>query len=261
MSEKIIETENLTIGYRAGTSNREIAKRLNLRFCRGEFVTLLGPNGAGKSTLLKTLAGFIEPLAGKVRIAGKDIKDFTPARLSKRLGVVLTGRPAATALTAAELVETGRSPYTGFFGRISAADRKIAQEAMELCGVAHMAQRRVATLSDGECQRVMIAKAIAQQTDIILLDEPSAFLDFPGKVELMLLLRRLASDEGKMILISTHDLNIALETSDSLLLLDKEKGLAQGSASALAASGELSRFFSSPHIRLSSSPLRFDINA
>lgn len=178
---------------------------------------MLGPNGVGKSTLLKTVAGFLPPLAGGVTILGKPVGDYTQRQLSLVVSVVLTGRSDVRNLTVDELVALGRSPHTGFWGRLGDADRHVVARAMRIVGIGQLAGRMVQTLSDGEMQKVMIAKALAQQTPIILLDEPTAFLDFGSKVETMRLLAGLAHREGKTIILSTHDLQLAARFADSLL--------------------------------------------
>lgn len=255
----MVEMIDLITGYRTGKSARVVSHDINASLQSGNLTSLLGPNGAGKSTLLKTLSGFLPPLGGEVRIDGIPISSIDGPELARLVGVVLTERPAVVAMTVEEMVSIGRSPYTGFRGRLSDADREIVERAMSLTGVTEMRSRTVDTLSDGERQKVMIAKALAQATPVIYLDEPSAFLDYPSKVELMLMLRSLAHDEGKTILLSTHDLNIALELSDTLFLVDKSIGYAAGPPAGLAADGSLEHFFSSPAIALSLDPLQFHI--
>lgn len=253
----MILLKNLSTGYHSGKKTIPVSKGIDARLSRGELTSLLGPNGAGKSTLLKTLSGFIPPLDGDVLIDGADVSFYSGRELARKVAVVLTDRPAVTAMDVEEMVALGRSPYTGFSGRLSSVDHAAVEEALLLCGVEDMRKRRVDTLSDGERQKVMIAKALAQDTPVILLDEPSAFLDFPSKVELMLMLRNLARNKGKTILLSTHDLNIALSLSDSLLLVDKNIGYAYGSPSALAADGSLRRFFPNPSISLDTATCQF----
>lgn len=232
---------------------------MNATLCAGELTSLLGTNGAGKSTLLKTLSGFLPPLAGNVFIDGKSISEYSASELGRKVGVVLTDRPAVIAMTVEEMVGLGRSPYTGFTGRLTEADKAVVDQAMRSVGIEDMRMRIVDTLSDGERQKVMIAKALAQDTPVIFLDEPSAFLDYPSKVELMLTLRKLTREQGKTVLLSTHDLNIALRLSDNLLLVDKNIGFAAGKPSELAADGSLERFFPSSSITLRTDPLSFDI--
>ncbi len=255
----MVEMTSLITGYRSGKNVRVVSRDVNAVLPSGSLTSLLGPNGAGKSTLLKTLSGFLPPLGGEIKVGETPLSEISATELARLVGVVLTDRPSVIAMTVEEMVSIGRSPYTGFRGHLTDQDREIVERSMALTGIVEMRTRMVDTLSDGERQKVMIAKALAQSTPVIYLDEPSAFLDYPSKVELMLMLRTLAHDEGKTILLSTHDLNIALELSDTLLLIDKNIGYASGTPAALAADGSLERFFSSPSISLSRHPLQFHI--
>ncbi|MDE5786577.1 MAG: ABC transporter ATP-binding protein, partial [Duncaniella sp.] len=201
------------------------------------------------STLIKTVSGNIPPLAGSLEIMGKDIADYTPASLATRLSVVLTERFESTHLTVRDLVGLGRSPYTGFFGRLSESDRRIVDDAIAMVGIGSLASRTVATLSDGERQKAMIARALAQQTPVIFLDAPTAFLDYPGKVDIMMLLRSLCHDEGKSVLLSTHDLELALLLADRLWLLNRSDGLIAGSPEDLILEGRIGEYFSGKNLR------------
>lgn len=217
---------------------------LTAELSSGELTCLLGANGAGKSTLLKTLAGFQPALGGELTLFGKSLKDYTLKELALQMGIVLTEKGDLRNMTVWELVSLGRSPYTGFWGRLSARDRQQVADALGLIGIAHLSQRLVHTLSDGERQKAMIAKVLVQQTPIIFLDEPTAFLDFPSKVELMLLLRRLSREMKKTIFLSTHDLELALEIADKIWLMSPEGSLQCGSPEDLALEGSLGAFFS-----------------
>ncbi len=217
---EVVRIDRLAIGYR----RKVVAEALSGSICRGQLTCLIGSNGLGKSTLLRTLAGFQPPLAGQVEWhdggTWRSLQLMTKAQLSRLVSVVLTERPEVQHMTVAEVVGMGRMPYTGFFGTLTAADRQVVDEALALVGITSFAPRMIDTLSDGERQKVMIAKALAQQTPVILLDEPTAFLDYPSKVEMMKLLRRLAAETGKAILLSTHDLQLALQLADRLLTID-----------------------------------------
>ena len=202
----MIRIENLVTGY----GKHAITSNLNARLVAGELVSLLGRNGVGKSTLLRTLCGFQPPLGGKILLYGQDICTISQAGLSRKIGVVLTERPDTGNMTVREMVEMGRSPYTGFWGRLDRHDSETVQWAMRLAGIEDMQGRRVRTLSDGERQKTMIAKALAQETPIILLDEPTAFLDFQSKAETMRLLSNLAHEQRKVIFLSTHDVEMAM---------------------------------------------------
>lgn len=254
-----VEIRNLTTGYSTRHGLVEIEKDLTANLNSGELTCLLGPNGAGKSTLLRTLAGFQMPLRGVVMIHGRELRQYSQAELSRKLGVVLTDKPDVTAMTVQQLVALGRSPYTGFWGRLSGADRRAVANAMSLAHVDALADRLVSTLSDGERQKVMIAKALAQDTPVILLDEPTAFLDFQSKVETMVILRDLAAKENKTVFMSTHDVNMALQLADRIWLVDKEKGVSTGTPSQLAEAGDLRRYFQGPGIHFNKSTGLFDI--
>ena len=231
---------DLSIGYQTKKQTRVVADHLNATIMSGELTCLLGRNGIGKSTLLRTLAAFQPPLGGDIML-GQRLSDYTDKQLSRQIGVVLTEKPDVRNMTVEELVGMGRSPYTGFWGTLSADDHHIVQEAVELVGIQSLCGRYIHTLSDGERQKVMIAKALAQQTPIIYLDEPTAFLDFPSKVEIMQLLHRLAREQQKTVFLSTHDVELALQLADRLWLMEPD-GLCVGTPRELADSGVLSRF-------------------
>ena len=217
-----VECKELTIGYKAKrTGFREVAAGINAELYGGRLTSLIGSNGIGKSTLLRTLSAFQPPLAGDVLIQGKSLRRYTNKELSRLIGVVLTERPALQNMSVRELVGLGRSPYTGFWGKLTAADEDIVTEAINDVGIENLQHRMIQTLSDGERQKVMIAKALAQQTPVIFLDEPTAFLDYPSKVEVMQLLHRLTRQSGKTIFLSTHDIELSLQLSDILWLMSK----------------------------------------
>lgn len=240
----MIELKNLSTGYGRHT----VSANLNATLQSGRLTCLLGPNGVGKSTLLRTLCGFQPPLEGRMELDGKDMAQLSRKEMSRSIGVVLTERPDVTDMRASDMVALGRTPYTGFWGRLGKEDRNRVDEAMQLVGITHLAHRMIHTLSDGERQKVMIAKALAQQTPVILLDEPTAFLDFPSKVETMRLLHRLAHESGKTVFLSTHDLETAIQLSDDLWLLSAD-GLESGTADSLSADGSLEHFVSCKGIR------------
>lgn len=247
----------LVIGYQG----HKVAGPMTNRLRAGELCCLLGANGAGKSTLLRTLAAFQPPLEGEIWIDGRNITEISPRQLSTMIGIVLTERIKMGGITVRDMVAMGRSPYTNFWGRLTDEDNNEVDKAMQQVGITRFANRQISTLSDGERQKVMIAKALAQGTPIILLDEPTAFLDFPSKVEVMLLLGRLAHEMGKSIFLSTHDLDLALQTADRLWLMGKGEGdeglLAVGTPREVAS--ELPRFFPSEHLDFDAEALRFNI--
>ena len=234
----MIQLKYLCTGYGRHT----VARNINATLNRGQLVALLGSNGTGKSTLLKTISAFLPPLAGDVIIDGTSIRDLNAEDLSFLISVVLTERVEVRGMTVRELVSMGRSPYSGFFGRLNEEDQQHIDEALRQVGITALQRRPIATLSDGERQKAMIAKALAQQTPIILLDEPTAFLDFPSKVEMMRLLKQLAHDMKKAILLSTHDVEMALQLSDLLWLMDAE-GITIDTPEVLAREGSIEQFF------------------
>lgn len=240
----MITLEDLSTGY----GSHCVASHLNASLASGRLTCLLGANGVGKSTLLRTLCGFLPPMGGSIRINGTDIRQLSRKEMSQTIGVVLTERPDVPDMNVEEMTAMGRTPYTGFWGSLQGKDREAVKEALQMVGITHLRERKVHTLSDGERQKVMIAKALAQQTPVILLDEPTAFLDFPSKVETMRLLKRLAHESGKTIFLSTHDLEMAIQLADDLWLLSKE-GLQSGTADNLSANGSLERFVSCNGIR------------
>lgn len=249
MQSSALTTQHLSIGYANVRSpanpNRVIAQDLNLMLAQGELVCLLGPNGAGKSTLLRTLAGTQAALHGQVCVGSDNVGSLPAAEMARRMALVLTERVDAGHLNAYELVALGRYPYTSWSGALTAQDHTTIQAAMRAAHCESLAHRIVNELSDGERQRVMIARALAQDTPIILLDEPTAFLDLPRRIEIMLLLRQLAHGSGKAILVSTHDLELALRYADQLWLLPKDGALISGAPDALKTSGRLLCAFAS----------------
>ena len=241
---KTIEIRNLSIGYKSKRDSKPLIENLSAELFGGGLTCLLGANGVGKSTLLRTLSGFLPKLAGEIYMLGKEINDYSEKELARTIGVVLTERPNIGDLTVAELIGLGRNPYTGFFGRLSSIDDKVVKAVISQIKLDALADRQVLTLSDGEWQKVMIAKTLAQETPIIYLDEPTAFLDFPSKVEIMRLLLDLTRSEGKTIFLTTHDLELALQIADTLWLMDKQKGMTIGSPDELRLKGSIESFFS-----------------
>jgi ferrichrome transport ATP-binding protein fhuC family protein len=210
----IISLSQLSVGY---TLSHPVISDINLELRSGQLACLIGENGIGKSTLLKTLTGFLPKLKGSLLLGNRDIESFSQRELARQVSIVLTQKPDVQNLTIEEIIGLGRSPYTGFFGRLRAEDRKVVDDAIATMGIEKLRGRMIQTLSDGERQKVMIAKALAQETPIILLDEPTAFLDFPSKAETFQSLQRMAHERDKLILLSTHDLELAVRFADSLL--------------------------------------------
>lgn len=224
-----IKIKKLSIGYGHGQQKKQVAENLNAEIRAGELVCLLGANGTGKSTLMRTLTGFIPFFSGDVYIQQTPIKSLNEKSLSYLVSVVLTDRVSVANATVKELVSYGRSPHTSILGRLRKKDHSIINKAIEQCGIAHKRDELIDNLSDGERQKVFIAKALAQDTPIILLDEPTAFLDLPARVEIIQLLRQIASNSGKSILLSTHDLDLALQMADRIWLMRPGGPLITGS--------------------------------
>ncbi|MDE7070192.1 MAG: ABC transporter ATP-binding protein [Alistipes sp.] len=249
MKRTTIEIRDLSIGYRTHRKTRQVGSGLDASIRSGELTCLLGANGVGKSTLLRTLTAFQPPLAGEVRIFDRPVGQYRTAELARLLGVVLTEKCDLHNMTVEELVGMGRSPYTGFWGGLGREDLRLIDEAIDRVGIASLRGRMVHTLSDGERQKVMIAKALAQQTPVILLDEPTAFLDYPSKVEIMQLLLRLTREADRTIFLSTHDLELALQIADRIWLMEGERGVTVGTPEDLSLDGSMERFFSRRGIR------------
>ncbi|MFO8001987.1 MAG: ABC transporter ATP-binding protein [Marinilabilia sp.] len=240
----LINTRSLSIGYNNPRQGRtELHSDINVKLEEGEFACLLGPNGSGKSTLLQTLCGFLPPLGGDVLIAGHPIKSVSYRKMSELSSVVLTERVVVTNMTVFDLVSLGRTPYTGFFGRLRSKDKKLVFESIRAVGLAGFEERMITNMSDGERQKAMIAKALVQETPLIMLDEPTAFLDLPSRIEIMHLLRKLAHERNKGILLSTHDLDMALQMADKVWLLAEGREMETGTPEDLVLTNEFRRFF------------------
>jgi len=261
MNNETIILSDLSIGYQGKNGAKKVvAGGLSASIRRGELTCLLGANGVGKSTLLRTLSAFQPKLGGEIRIEGREIASFTDKELSRVIGVVLTEKPDIRNMTVRELVALGRSPYTGFWGALHDDDWLFVDEAIEAVRISALSGRMVDTLSDGERQKVMIAKALAQQTPVIYLDEPTAFLDFPSKVEMMQLLRRLAQEQQKTIFLSTHDLELALQVADMLWLMEPGGVLSTGTPQVLASTGALARYVERPGITFNPTTLSITVS-
>lgn len=239
----MIQLSNISLAF----GERTLIEGATTRFECGEMVALLGRNGTGKSTLLRAIAKLGEVAEGDIMVDGKAIFDIDIRTFARLVAFVNTERIDIDSMRAYDLVAIGRSPYTDWMGRLTNVDREIIERSMQITGVDKLANRMVETLSDGECQRVMIARALTQDTPVILLDEPTAFLDLPNRYELCTLLSRLAHNEGKLIVFSTHELDIALTLADSIALVDTPR-LVHMPTSEMISSGNLERLFNSEHI-------------
>jgi iron complex transport system ATP-binding protein len=252
----ILSSQSLSIGY----PNNTVASNLNLRLTKGRLVCLLGPNGAGKSTLMRTLCAMQSPLTGQVLLNGVDIHTISSRELARLLSVVLTDRVQVGLLSAYELVSLGRYPYTGWNGRLSADDHRIIRESIEASGAQDLAARPVDELSDGERQKVLLARALAQQPQLLILDEVTAFLDLPRRVDIMRTLRRLAHDHGATILLSTHDLDLAIRSADELWLLEKGGAFHCGAPEDLVLNGSFAQAFRSEGIEFNPADGHFELH-
>lgn len=259
-----VELRDLTIGYtrrrtlRRGRST-EIASGLNAVARRGELTSLVGPNGAGKSTLLRTLCGLQPPLHGTVLIDGEDLATVRPADLATRISVVLTERIDPGLLTVRELVALGRTPHLPASARLSPEDKAAVEWALDAVGAMPLASRQFSELSDGQRQRTLTARALAQDPSLLVLDEPTSFLDVPSRVELVDVLGRLAREQNLAVVMSTHELELALRVSDRMWLLDADRTLTCDTPGSLAESGRIGAAFDRGRMRFDPRTLVFDL--
>lgn len=253
--------DNLSTGYEAASPHegrKVLASGMNARLGVGCLTCLIGVNGAGKSTLLRTMAGLQPAINGQIELMGKSLADYDVRALSRLVSVVLTDEIPEQALTAYELVAMGRMPYTGYWGTLHRRDVKMVEQALAMVGMTDFSHRRLHSLSDGERQKLMIAKALAQDTDVILLDEPVAFLDFPSKVWVLRLLSRVAREQGRSVLLSIHDLELALQIADRLWLLDGHN-FVEGEPRVLAADGKIDFLFQGAGIQFDRETLQYHL--
>jgi iron complex transport system ATP-binding protein len=244
-----LRTRDLAVGYRTRRTRRAVLEHVNVAVDSGELVCLLGPNVIGKSTLLRTIARMQPALWGSVELGGADLHSVSQPELARRLGVVLTERVAVEALTVRQIVGLGRYPYTGWFGGLTDRDRVVVEWGIDAVGARHLADRDFSRLSDGERQRVMIARALAQEPMLLLLDEPTAFLDVPSRVELMGLLRQLTRDRSLAVVASTHDFELALRTADTIWLVMPGGEVVTGAPEDVVLSGAFGQAFEGRQIR------------
>lgn len=243
MTKEQIKIEQLTTGYATKKEEKLISTDLNLSVHTEELVLLMGPNGCGKSTLMNTISGIIPPLSGKISILGKSLDDMNPRELAQALSLVLTDRIHAPQLKIKDIVSVGRHPYIGQLGILSKSDKMIIAEAIDQCNLKGYENRNFVELSDGEKQRVMIARALAQDTPVMLLDEPTAHLDLPSRLEILVMLKKLTRDAKKSVFVSTHELDLALQWGDTIWLMDRSGKLCCGAPEDLILSGDIERVF------------------
>lgn len=241
----LLRTRDLKVGY----GSCAIAGPLNLEIDAGQLICLLGPNGSGKSTLLRTLAGLQPALGGAAEISGDPVSSLSPARLARKISLVLTDPVRDSNLTVYSLVALGRYPYSGWMGILDAKDKESIARAIEAAGISSFSNRKLSTLSDGESQKVMLARALAQDTPLMMLDEPTAHLDLPSRIQLMQLLHRLARETNKGILISTHELDLALQVADEAWLLQSKGQFHHGTPEDLVLNGIFGAAFEKEGVR------------
>ncbi len=242
--EVALAAQGLAIGYPLGQEQWKIVHEdMNFSLYRGELTSLIGLNGAGKSTLIRSLCRFQPYHSGRIELMGREMNGYSTAEFALTVGVVLTERTNVGGMTVRELVSLGRQPYTGFFGRLKKEDWEVVDSSIESVGISHKTYSYISELSDGERQRAMIAKALAQQCPIIILDEPTAFLDVTGRIDIMDLLHRTAVTYNKAIFLSNHDIDNAIMFSDKIMLLSDGHPVCFGAPEDLILDGEMSRFF------------------
>jgi iron complex transport system ATP-binding protein len=220
----VISAHGLDVGY----DKKTVVSGVEINALKGQVICLIGPNGSGKSTILRTLAGMLAPVGGAVYIGGNDIRLITPSDLARQMAVVLTESLNVNMTSAYEIVSMGRIPYTGFFGRLNADDHRIVRECMRIVGATELAERDFSSLSDGEKQKILIARALAQEPELIILDEPTSHLDIKHKIEILRILNRLSSVNGVTVILALHDLDIAVKNCQFVLLIKDGKVVAQG---------------------------------
>jgi iron complex transport system ATP-binding protein len=239
----LLRLDGVVAGYVTNGRRTPVCERVDEVLRAGEFACLIGPNGAGKSTLMRTMAGLQAPLAGVVRFKGTDVHRMPPVERARYLAVVLTEAVHTPLLSAYDLVALGRTPFTDWSGRLAADDHRIVSAALDAVGARDLASRFVAELSDGERQRIMIARALAQEPAAMILDEITGFLDLPHRIEIMQLLRRAAHERGCAVLLSTHDLDLALRTADRTWLMPRNRPLCAAMPETLVLNGAFQAAF------------------
>lgn len=250
----MIQLKDISLGY----GQRILLEKVSARITGGQLVALLGRNGTGKSTLLRAMMGLEKPLTGEMILQGKNITSLKPEKLARSISFVTTDKVRIANLRCEDVVAMGRAPYTNWIGQLQPEDKERITEAMQLVGMSGYAEKTMDKMSDGECQRIMIARALAQDTPVILLDEPTAFLDLPNRYELCLLLKKLAQKENKCIVFSTHDLDIALSLCDFIMLIDNPQ-LYSLPTPDMVSSGHIERLFRNESILFDAKEMRVRI--
>jgi iron complex transport system ATP-binding protein len=246
MNTICLETRDLTIGYHSRAA-KTVASGLNLTLRNGQLTCLIGPNGSGKSTLLRTLAGLQKPLSGEITLNGENLRDLDAGELARLVSVVLTEHFPPGNLTVRQVVALGRLPYTDWLGALTGDDHAVVDAVLQQLEAGHLAQRSFFALSDGERQKAMIARALAQQPALMILDEPTAFLDWPNRVAVLMKLKELSRSTGKAFLLSSHDLELVCQATDELWVMECSGAITCGSPAELIESGLLDAVFSTPY--------------
>lgn len=246
-TNNILSTSNLSIGYTAKKEKNYIAQNIDLQLQSGKLVALIGANGIGKSTLLRTLTAIQKPLSGTIFLNEKEIQTYNSLELAQKLSLVLTEKLPPSNLTVFELIALGRQPYTNWVGKLSEEDNVKIQEAMQLTQISHLATKKHYEISDGQLQKALIARALAQDTPLIILDEPTTHLDLLHKVAVFKLLKKLAHETGKCILFSTHDIDMAIQLSDEIILMTPER-VVQDQPCNMITEGIFNTLFNDEHI-------------
>ena len=254
----MLDLQSLAVGYR--TAPKPLLSDMDLSAGPGDFICILGRNGAGKSTLMRTIAGLQPSLAGAASLDGEDVALMRPATRARRISVVLTERAFNPGLRVEDVMALARQPFTNWQGGLSDGDRAAIANAVAATGIESYLRHYLSHLSDGERQRVLIARALAQTPRLMVLDEITAFLDLPSRLGIMALLRSEARQHGQVVLLSSHDLDLSLQLADSVWLLDGAGGFSVGAPEALIQGGAIGRAFDTDAIRYSPAQRRFEIS-
>jgi iron complex transport system ATP-binding protein len=258
MKNSILSTSNLSIGYTTKKETIVIAENLNLNLQEGKLIALIGANGIGKSTLLRTLTGIQKPISGSVILNTKNLNDLDSWTIAQQLSVVLTEKLPPSNLSVFELIALGRQPYTNWIGKLTEIDILKINEAIELTQIAHLSDKKHYEISDGQLQNVLVARALAQDTALIILDEPTTHLDLVHKVSLFKLLKKLTKETNKCILFSTHDIDLAIQLSDEMIIMTPEN-VVQDEPCNLISKGIFDTLFVDENIKFDSEKGRFMI--
>lgn len=256
----VLQTDDLKIGYQHKKQVHVVADHINVCLTKGQFVCLLGKNGIGKSTLLRTLTKVQPQLGGKVLIDYKELSSITNIALAKKMSLVLTEKIPENNLTVYELIALGRQPYTNWIGNLTEADKDFVNVAITQTNIEDLIDEKYTELSDGQLQKVMITRALAQNTNLIILDEPTAHLDIQNKIEIYKLLKTLSKKSNKTILISSHEIHLALQLADELWLMNEE-GIVSGVTENLIDNGSVAKLFSSNLVTFDAKSKQFNINS